>query len=96
MNVQIDGVSIKSEAEFHQALVSAFNLPAHYGANLDALWDTMTTDVERPVHLVWQNASVSRAAMPEKFESIVALLKDVEMQDSDFGWSDRFTISLNN
>lgn len=94
MNVEIDGALIRSEADFHRALSAALNLPAYYGSNLDALWDTMTTDIERPLHLIWKNADISQIAMPEEFESIVTLLKDVEKQDCDFGWSDRFTISV--
>jgi ribonuclease inhibitor len=94
MNVEIDGTRIASEADFHRELSSSLALPAYYGANLDALWDIMSTDVARPVHLVWRNSKLSQAAMPERFEAIAAVLRDVEKQDKDFGWSDRFTFSL--
>ena len=94
MDVEIDGSRIASEADFHREFSAAFMLPAHYGANLDALWDVLSTDVERPVHLVWRNAKTSRAAMPEKFEVISALLRDAEKQDIDRGWLGRFTLSL--
>ena len=39
----IDGASMLSRAEAHAALAGALGLPEHYGANLDALWDCVTT-----------------------------------------------------
>jgi ribonuclease inhibitor len=90
MKVEIDGAKIASEADFHREIASALEFPTHYGRNLDALWDVMTADVERPVLLVWRNARFSASAMSEKYEQIVGLLNDIMRQDVQFGWSDRF------
>jgi ribonuclease inhibitor len=94
MNASIDGSKIASEADFHREIAAALKFPPHYGANLDALWDTLSTDVERPVFLTWVNAKKSTIAMPEKFDVIVRLLRDVEEQDRSFGWTDRFNLLL--
>jgi ribonuclease inhibitor len=66
----------------------------YYGANLAALWDRLSTDIERPVRLIWKNAASSRTALgDELFAEIVRLFRDVEQQDRDFGLSQVFTFS---
>ena len=35
----IDGANMTDRAAAHAELARALNLPPHYGANLDALWD---------------------------------------------------------
>lgn len=48
----IDGALIKNEMDFHSALAEKLSLSSYYGKNLDAMWDVLTTDVERPICLV--------------------------------------------
>ena len=94
MQVELDGEHIANEAQFHAAIVKALDLGGHYGRNLDALWDVLTTDVERPVTLVWRDSTVSRQAMPERFAAIVGVLQRVAAQDRDHGWDECFDIEL--
>lgn len=94
MNIEIDGALIKSERDFHATLAIALKLSNYYGANLDALWDTLSTDIERPICLVWKNSSSSQAALGDKFDLIVDILKRVEKQDIDWGLSERFELRL--
>lgn len=96
MIVEIDGDQIRSEAEFHGALARGLGLPVYYGKNLDALWDVLSTEVERPVLVVWRDASSSQAAMPESFEKIVEVLRKVERQDIAWGFpeTERFGFVL--
>ena len=49
MIVEIDGSNIKTEADFQGAIAKAFSLSHYYGKNLNALWDVLTCDVERPI-----------------------------------------------
>ena len=94
MIAQLDGSQIRSEAEFHAEIAKALNLGPYYGRNLDALWDVLTRDVERPVSLVWNDAETSRTSMPAAFENIVALLRDVEREDAGYGQAERFELTL--
>ena len=94
MDVELSGARIKSEVDFHRELSSALGLPGYYGANVYALWDVMTTDVERPLRLVWHDSAISQAAMPEIFEALVNRLRDVEKYDIELGYPDRFTLVL--
>jgi ribonuclease inhibitor len=94
MKAEIDGTRILTEADFHREIASALNFSAYYGRNLNALWDTLSTDVARPVQLIWHNARKSELAMPEKFKEIVNVLQAVVKQDTSFGWDDRFEFIL--
>jgi ribonuclease inhibitor len=95
MEVLLQGDAIKSEHDLHRVLSEKLDFGPYYGANLAALWDRLTTDVERPVRLIWKNAALSRAAMGEDcFAKIVRLLRDVEQQDREFGRSQAFTFTI--
>ena len=94
MLVEVDGAEILSEADFHRKIASALNLPTYYGGNLDALWDVLTCDVERPTLFVWRNSELSRQKMPAAFAKIISLLDDVVQEDLKFGWTDRFEFRL--
>lgn len=92
MIAEIDGLKIQSEADFHNEIARAFGFGSHYGKNLDALWDVLTRDVERPVSLVWKHADASEKGMPAEFKKIVSLLRDVENNDAAYGTSERFEL----
>ncbi|MEU4483053.1 barstar family protein [Micromonospora sp. NPDC023966] len=95
MRVQLDGNQVKSEPDFHREMAARLDFGPYYGANLDALWDRLSTDVPRPVHLVWEAADVSRAAMGSQvFDRIERILRRTVEQDAAFGWTDRFTYEL--
>lgn len=94
MEITIDGEAIKCEADFHGAIAKALNLSPYYGKNLDALWDVLSTDVERPVTLVWKNSQLSKVSLAENFEKIMAVLKRVESQDADWGLDEKFSVKL--
>jgi ribonuclease inhibitor len=86
---------VKSEADLHRELASLLDFGPYYGANLDALWDRLTTDVERPVHLHWAASGASRAAMGSlPFDRTEQTLQRVFEQDIAFGRVDRFTYEL--
>ena len=94
MQVEIDGEEILSEADFHVKIASNLNFPAYYGQNLDALWDVLSCDLERPLLLVWRNSELSKREMPAEFARIVSLLNRVVQEDLKFGWTERFEFRL--
>lgn len=95
MRVEIDGAAIHSESDLHEFLSRTLNFGPYYGANLSALWDRLSTDVERPVEIVWKESELSRTALGEsEFQRIRDLLLRVQSQDQSFGWSDRFTVTF--
>ncbi|MGW0702286.1 barstar family protein [Streptomyces sp. NPDC002867] len=95
MRVEIDGAAIHSEVDLHEFLSRALDFGPYYGANLSALWDRLSTDVERPVEIVWKKSELSRLALGEsEFEKIRDLLLRVQSQDQSFGWRDRFSVTF--
>ncbi len=94
MIAEIEGTRIQTEADFHREVANALGFGSYYGMNLDALWDVLTCDVERPATLVWKNSEVSKKSMPVEFKKIIELLRDVEKQDAEFSALERFELRL--
>ena len=82
--VRIEGAAVGSLDEAYSALAAALALPAHFGRNLDALWDALTGDMAGPLELVWDDAAATRAALGADFERLVALLREAEAARKDF------------
>jgi ribonuclease inhibitor len=67
MEYIIDCAAIHSKEEFHRILAETLHFPAHYGNNLDALHDCLTSISEK-THLILQNwASAASFAKGFKF-----------------------------
>ncbi|MFI4987560.1 MAG: barstar family protein [Alphaproteobacteria bacterium] len=82
--VRIDGRAVRSLADAYTALAEALVLPAHFGRNLDALFDALTGDVAGPLELEWANAAATRAALGRDFERLVAVFREVAAAREDF------------
>lgn len=71
-------------AAVYDALQRQLALPAHFGRNLDALWDALTVDLRGPVTIVWQDHARARAALGQDYDRLVATLREVEAARPDF------------
>ncbi|GAA3473073.1 barstar family protein [Nonomuraea roseola] len=95
MRVIVDGRRVSSEADLHRRLAGPLGFGPYYGNNLAALWDRLTTDVERPVEVVWTHWEESKANLgAELFNEICLLLDEVQAQDVERGSRDRFAFEL--
>ncbi|MGN6846423.1 barstar family protein, partial [Neisseria sp. P0021.S005] len=56
MQLEIIGSKIYTEQDFHNQISKIFSIHDYYGNNLDALWDLLSTNLERPITLVWEDA----------------------------------------
>lgn len=81
---RISGLFIRSLDDFYTEISRALNFPEYFGRNLDALWDVLTTEIEGPCELIWEDAAKSRKWMGKDFERISGLLKEVEDERDDF------------
>lgn len=54
MEYTIDCANIHSKEEFHRALAETLRFPAHYGMNLDALYDCLG-EISQTTHLILRN-----------------------------------------
>ena len=64
MKIKLSGKLILTEYDFHNQIAKLLKLEEYYveeyyGNNLDALWDVLTTEVERPINLVWYDSAIS-------------------------------------
>lgn len=80
----LNGKAIHSLDDFYDEISRQLSLPAYFGRNLDALWDVLSTEVEGPAEIVWQDAQTARQAMGEDFEKVIKVLKELEGQRDDF------------
>jgi ribonuclease inhibitor len=95
MIVVIDGSKIGSERELHELLHAKLRLGDFYGYNSAALWDRLTTDVERPIQIIWKNAMQSRLTLGDAtFDRYAKLFNDVEAQDAEQALELRFGFTV--
>jgi ribonuclease inhibitor len=80
----LNGRAIRSLDDLYDQLARQLALPRHFGRNLDALWDLLSSDVEGPVEIVWQKAAASRKAMGADFDRAEQVLREVEKEREDF------------
>jgi ribonuclease inhibitor len=80
----LNGRSIRSLDDLYDRLSSRLSLPDHFGRNLDALRDVLSTDVEGPFEIAWMHAADSKRSMGKDFDRAVKLLRELEKERDDF------------
>ena len=95
MDFELDGKSIRTLDEFHRQIGDRLDLGPFYGRNFNALRDLLSTDVERPLHLIWRDSAVSRAHLgAEAFDMAVDVLRATQNEDARMNRDERFTFTL--
>lgn len=90
----LDGATINNESDFHRAISEVLDFGPYYGRNLDALWDRLSTDVERPVKIIWLHSELSKNFLGEYFDKIIKIFERTKQQDLTFNWDERFDYIL--
>ena len=52
----LSGKTVRSMETFYDEIARELSLPGHFGRNLDALWDVLSTDVPGPFEIVWEES----------------------------------------
>jgi len=73
MKITLNGANMTSRADAHREIALALSFPAHYGNNIDALWD-MISHLEADVTLV--NATDMIAFLGDYGEKLIATFRD--------------------
>ncbi|MBM3538720.1 MAG: barnase inhibitor [Alphaproteobacteria bacterium] len=68
----------------YNTLQRELGLPAHFGRNLDALWDALTGDVAGPLEIVWRDHAWARPKLGSYYDRLIKLLRDLESERADF------------
>ncbi len=84
MRVELDGLNIKDKDSLHKELKENFDLPEHYGENLDALWDCLTSWIDLPIELIWKNHTASKTNLGDYFDKVIGLFAEVHEEDERF------------
>ncbi|MGE0723574.1 MAG: barstar family protein [Alphaproteobacteria bacterium] len=81
--VAIDGARVRSLAEAHDYLARGLGLPPHYGRNLDALYDCLTTDVAGPLVIEWHATLATRRAIGPPFDRLRTAMEEAARTRAD-------------
>lgn len=76
--VVLDGKKITDREALHKILKKELRFPEYYGENLDALWDCLTTDVELPLTIEWENFEFSAEFLGEYLQSTLEIFRSAE------------------
>jgi len=79
----LNGREIRSLDDFYDEIARQLPFPGYFGRNLDALWDILSTDIEGPVEILWEDAAASELALGKNFDRVASLLKDLEDERDD-------------
>lgn len=79
----LDGRMILSIDDFYDKITKTMPLPEYFGRNLDALADSLLTDIEGPLEIVWEYSSVSQKAMKEDYKRVARVLRRVARERDD-------------
>ncbi|WP_071989594.1 barstar family protein (plasmid) [Cronobacter malonaticus] len=90
----LNGKNLENESEFHSVMSDLLNFGPYYGRNLDALWDRLSTDVERPVKIIWLNSDLSKNNLGQSFDRIIQVFERAKQQDILFDCDERFDYIL--
>lgn len=79
--INIDFDNIETMDDFYAIVKKKLSLPEYFGNNLDALWDSITGEIELPVFIELKNLTLDKL---DKFELLINLFEDacVELQDN--------------
>lgn len=75
---------VRTLARFYDEMARQLAFPAHFGRNLDALWDVLTGEVEGPFEIIWEDSAQAQANLGEDYARLVALLDDLAAERDDF------------
>ena len=75
----LDGATIADAAALHARLAELLELPEHYGANLDALWDALTGYIALPLTIRWLDYEATCQRLgSEPCERLLQVLREAE------------------
>lgn len=78
-----EAAAARTSAELYAGLAAALTLPSWFGANLDALWDSLA-DLDRPTALVLTGWDAFAAAEPDGARRFLELFGDRVREDPPF------------
>ncbi|MBR2262785.1 MAG: barstar family protein [Firmicutes bacterium] len=78
----IDGRKIRSKADLHQTLKDQLELPEYYGANLDALYDCLSTANEE-TEIYIEGVQKLKSNLEGYYAQLITMLEDACEENGD-------------
>ncbi|MEW4369086.1 barstar family protein [Paenibacillus kandeliae] len=82
--VVLNGEDFATIEQLHVTLRQVLELPATYGANLDALWDSLTGQVQLPLQIEWLNYDLSEERLGDYAQQVLGLMEEVQGEGNGF------------
>jgi len=82
--VIFDTSQIDSVDQLHAELARRLDFPAHYGRNLDALYDCLSGEMALPLKILWKNYRSTRLRLGKDIAKILKVMKDFSQEEPDF------------
>lgn len=74
--VFLDAELASRDAVFER-LATHLEFPGHFTANLDALWDVLSRDVQGPFEIIWREHARAREMLGADFEKFTTLFEQL-------------------
>lgn len=74
--------NINSLDELYAQLGAQLSLPAHFGNNLDALWDVLSTDLPGPLEIIWRHPQT----LGKQSQPVIELFQEAEQSRDDLSF----------
>ena len=81
-HITLDFTGIKTLSELHEYFKRAFDLPDHYGRNMDALWDCLHCRYDEPT-TIELNAGGLPGEMKGTKEAVISLFLELEQSNAE-------------
>jgi ribonuclease inhibitor len=79
----LEGAKLADLDAVYDALAAQLGFPDHFGRNLDALWDVLTTDLAGPAEIAWRDTTVARERLGPDFDRLAHLFDDLSVARRD-------------
>ena len=82
--IVFDASQVESMDQLHAELARSLNFSAHYGRNLDALYDCLSGEMALPLKIIWRNYRSTRLKLGKDIAKILKVMEDFSREDPDF------------
>jgi ribonuclease inhibitor len=82
--VVFDSAHVETIAELHNELARLLDFPDYYGANLDALYDCLSGEMELPLTFIWKNYRMTKTKLGKDADKVLKVMNDFSREDPAF------------
>jgi ribonuclease inhibitor len=82
--VVFDSSHVESIDQLHSDLARKLNFPDYYGANLDALYDCLSGEIELPMTIIWKNYHMTKSKLGKDAVKVLKVMEAFAGEEPDF------------